>query len=52
MVTFLCRSCRFKYTPRTGRTDPPSRCGNCGSLGTIEKEPDAEQILRESNLDF
>ncbi len=50
MVRFLCRSCRFKFSPRVPRTDPPKRCGNCGGEGTIEKEPDAEQILRESNF--
>lgn len=48
MVTFFCKSCRFKYTPRISRAAPPQRCHNCGGLNTIEKEPDAEQILRES----
>ncbi|MEK6948035.1 MAG: hypothetical protein AABX19_02215 [Nanoarchaeota archaeon] len=52
MTTFVCRNCRFKYTPRTMRLEVPQMCHNCGKKGTVEKEPDAEQILRDSNLDF
>lgn len=48
MVTFLCRSCRFKFTPRVPRLEPPSRCGNCGNVRCVEKEPDASEILRDS----
>jgi hypothetical protein len=41
--------CRFKYTPR-GAVAIPKRCHNCGEEGTVEKEPDANQILKESNF--
>lgn len=49
MVTFVCRRCSFKYTPRMHRADPPLMCHNCGGKGTIDKAPDAEQIIRESD---
>lgn len=42
----------FKYTPRSMRVEPPLMCHNCGAKGTVQKEPDADQILRESTLDF
>ncbi len=48
MVRLFCRNCKFKYTPRTTKAELPSRCGNCGSVGSIQVEPDADQILRES----
>ena len=48
MVTFCCRNCRFKYSPRTPNATVPTRCGNCGGQKTVEKEPDAEQIIRDS----
>ena len=48
MPTFFCKSCYFKYTPRTLRNDPPKTCNNCGGVGTVEKQPDANQIIKES----
>lgn len=48
MATFICRRCNFKYTPRIPRASPPLVCHNCGGKETVEKAPDAEQILRES----
>jgi len=48
MVTFFCRSCLFKYSPRIQRVDPPRVCHNCGGKGTIEREPDANQIIMDS----
>ena len=48
MATFFCRSCGFKYTPRIPRTTAPARCNNCGGAGTVEEEPDAEKIIRDS----
>ena len=50
MVTFFCRMCRFKYTPRIENATLPKRCHNCGGESTVEKEPSAEQILKESNF--
>ncbi len=50
MVTFFCRNCNFKYSPRVLRLDLPKICHNCGGKGTVEKEPDAEQILRDSEM--
>ncbi len=48
MATYACRRCNFKYTPRIPRASPPPICHNCGTKGSIEKEPDAEQIIRDS----
>ncbi len=50
MTTFFCTHCRFRYSPKSQRKDPPSLCGNCGK-GPMIVEPDAEQILRDSNFD-
>ena len=52
MGTFFCRNCRFKYSPKSERLQPPALCHNCGGKGTVQVSPDANQILRESNLDF
>ena len=52
MVTFFCKNCRFKYTPKTFKASPPLMCHNCGAKGSVEKEPDAEQILRESTFEL
>ena len=49
MVTFFCRRCNFKYTPRVPRVTPPLMCHNCGGKGTVGKEPDAEQIIQDSD---
>lgn len=49
MVTYFCRRCSFKYTPKIPRTSPPARCQNCGGAGSVEREPDAEEIIRMSD---
>ena len=28
---------------------PPERCGNCGAFNSLSIEPDANQIIKESN---
>ncbi len=48
MVRFFCRHCKFKYTSKIVRNEAPKICTNCGNKGTVEKEPDADQILRMS----
>lgn len=48
MVVLVCRNCSFKYSPR-GNAKIPERCGNCGGYGCMNVQPDAEQILRESD---
>ena len=50
MVTFVCKMCNFKYTPRAARTEPPRECNNCGGLGTLLKEPTAADILNDSEF--
>lgn len=51
--TLFCRHCRFKWKPRTEGAPIPVRCGNCGTVGSVGVEPDANQILKESNeMDF
>ncbi|HZX12044.1 MAG TPA: hypothetical protein VFE88_01135 [Candidatus Nanoarchaeia archaeon] len=50
MPVFFCTHCKFKYTPKSERKDTPSTCGNCGNRNTLILEPDAEQILKESQL--
>lgn len=50
MVTYMCRNCNFKYSPKVPRMEPPKRCHNCGGMGTVEREPDADQIIKESNI--
>ncbi|MBS3174437.1 hypothetical protein J4440_00990 [Candidatus Woesearchaeota archaeon] len=47
MTRFLCRNCKFKFSPKIQRNEPPKICGNCGGVNTIEKEPDANDILKE-----
>lgn len=49
MVSFVCRRCNFKFTPRAARANPPLMCHNCGGKETIEKAPDAQQIIMESD---
>ncbi len=49
MTTFFCRMCSFKYSPKVARNEPPKTCNNCGGVGTIQKEPSAEDILNESD---
>jgi len=45
MVKFICSNCGFRYSPKTGRTDVPHICGNCGRYGTVSVEPDANELL-------
>lgn len=47
MVRFLCTHCKFKYSPKIQINQVPKICGNCGHTGTLEKEPDAADILSE-----
>ena len=49
MTRFFCRHCRFKYSPKLPRNEPPQICTNCGGKGTVEKEPDASEILRDAH---
>ena len=48
MPSLICRNCGFKYQPK-GVLKIPERCGNCGGSKCVNVEPDAEQILRESD---
>ena len=48
MVTFMCRKCRFKYSPKSDRKDVPSLCGNCGTKGSLSVAPDASSILQDA----
>lgn len=51
--TLICRHCRFKWKPKTDNLKIPEICSNCGSRGSVGIEPDADQILRESDeMDF
>lgn len=51
--TLFCKHCRFKWKPRTETAPMPARCGNCGTVGSVCVEPDANQILREADeMDF
>ncbi len=53
MRTLFCRHCKFKWKPRTETMKIPERCGNCGSVGSVGIEPDANQILKEADeMDF
>ena len=49
MPRYFCRHCRFKYIPRSSRVELPKICTNCGGKGTVEKEPDASEILRDAH---
>jgi len=48
MASLICRNCGFKYQPKSS-LKLPERCGNCGGFKCVNVEPDAEQILRESD---
>lgn len=48
MVTFSCRNCGFKYSPK-GSAKLPDICGNCGGKKCLNIAPDANQLLNESN---
>lgn len=47
MVRLVCRHCRFNYIPKTQIASVPKTCGNCGHNNTLEKEPDAADILNQ-----
>lgn len=49
MATFFCKNCSFKYTPKRVINTPPRTCTNCGAIGSLQKEPSAEDILNESD---
>ncbi len=49
MVRFRCMHCRFNYSPKSGRAEPPVVCGNCGKTGTLRVEPDADSLLRDAD---
>lgn len=47
--TLYCERCGYKYKPK-GSTKPPRICPNCGAENTVRKQPDAETIIKESNI--
>jgi len=48
MAKYRCKSCRYRFTPREELT---KSCPYCGKVGTLQEEPDAEELLRDISLE-
>lgn len=48
MTRLMCAACGYKYTPKAAKI--PKLCPNCGKGGTVQREPSAEDIIRDSQI--
>ena len=49
MGKFTCNRCRYKFTMKL-KDKPPLTCPNCGKQGTVSHLPDADKIIKDSDL--
>ena len=52
MVVFACRHCNFRYSPKSGRNEPPVVCPNCGKEETLGVQASAQELLKECDEMF